>query len=774
MTDVNGNGAHLDTSAVPEPGEPPEEVVSRLTLAEKASLTSGADFWHTEEIARPGGELLVPRVALSDGPHGLRKQPEQGEHLGAGDSVPATCFPPAVGVGSSLDTELLERVGAAIADEARAEGVHVVLGPGINIKRSPLCGRNFEYYSEDPLVSGALGAAFVRGVQSRGVGASLKHFAANNQEHDRLRISAEVDERPLREIYLRGFARVVAEAQPWTVMCSYNRLNGVYTSQHPWLLTQVLREEWGFDGLVVSDWGAVDDRVAGLAAGLDLEMPSSGGRTDAQLVEAVRSGELEESALDRSAGRVVRLVRRAHAAEDPGAGYNAQAHHALAREAAARSIVLLKNEGGLLPLAEDGQRLAVLGEFARTPRYQGGGSSHINPTRVDSALDEFVRRLGSEQVDFAPGFPLEGDESDEGELLANAVTAAASAHTAVVFLGLPAEAESEGYDRAHLRLPEPQLRLLDAVLEVNPRTVAVLSNGGAVEVSGFADAVPALLEGWLLGQAGGSATVDVLYGDVNPSARLTETLPHRLQDTPAYLDFPGELGHVRYGEGVFVGYRWYDARQADVAFPFGHGLSYTTFGYRDLAVAQDADGLLVRCTVANTGRRAGREVVQVYVGRPDSRVARPPRELKAFASVHLEPGEERELELRVRRADLAYWDTRADRWLVEGGRHAVDVGASSRDLRLSTRTELAGDDADLPLGLHSTLGELLAHPVAGPAFRRAAASAVGEEAVSGLLDDPTTQQMAASFPVGRLPSFFGATLDLERLEQLLGEANEGR
>lgn len=736
--------------------------VAALSLEERAALTSGADFWSTAAIERAG----IPSIVLTDGPHGVRKQVAAGDHLGLADSVPATCFPPAAALGSSFDPGLLERVGIALGEEARAEGVGVLLGPGINIKRSALCGRNFEYLSEDPILSGVLGSALVSGLQSTGVAASLKHFAANNQETDRLRVSADVDERPLREIYLRGFQRVVTDARPRTVMCSYNRINGVYSSENPWLLTTVLRDEWGFDGLVVSDWGAVNDRVAGLAAGLDLEMPSSGGRSAAALVAAVRSGQLAESALDTAAARVVELVQHARSAARPDAGYDVDRHHELAREVAARSMVLLKNEDDLLPLSS-GARIAVIGEFARTPRYQGAGSSLINPTRLDSALEALRAQLGEDHVSFAPGFTLDGAADDS--LRSQAVAAAETAEIAVVFLGLPAAEESEGFDRETIRLPEAQLAVLDAVLAANPRTVVVLSNGGVVELAPFADRVPAILEGWLLGQAGGSATADVLTGRTAPSGRLAETIPLRLEDTPAFLDFPGEHGHVRYGEGLFVGYRWYDARELEVQFPFGHGLTYTTFDHSGLDVSADADGLTVRVTVANTGSRAAREVVQVYTGLPGSAVARARRELKAFASVPLEPGESREVELCVRAADLAYWDTRLGRFVVEPGEYAVEVGSSSRDIRLSTTVPVAGERIRVPLGMDSTIGEVLHDPAAQAMIQQAMSQALG--AGTSLLADPAMLKMMESFPIGRIATFPGSGFDDEQIAGLIRAAN---
>ncbi len=750
--------------------ENPEERVADLTLEEKASLTSGRDFWHTKGIERVG----IPAIMLTDGPHGLRKQGGNGDHLGLGSSVPATCFPPAVGLGSSWDRDLIERVGQALGAETSIENVGVVLGPGVNIKRSPLCGRNFEYFSEDPIVAGDLGAAFVRGIQSQGVGSSLKHFAANNQEDDRMRVSADIDPRPLREIYLRAFQRVVVDAQPWTVMCSYNRINGIYASENPWLLTQVLRNEWGFEGLVVSDWGAVNDRVSALISGLDLEMPSSNGRTDAEIVAAVRSGDLDEAVLDVAAGRVARLIAQAQDGGGRVTGpLDVEAHHTLAREAAARSIVLLKNDGDLLPLARDA-RIGVVGAFAQTPRYQGAGSSLINPTRLDVALDE-IRALASGEVLFAPGFSTAVDvAADEIERLrAEAVTLATQVDTVVLFLGLPARLESEGYDRDDIDLPADQLALVDALVAANPNVVVVLSNGGVVALP-FAGRVPAILEAWLLGQAGGGGTTDVLFGEVNPSAKLTETIPLALRDTPAYLDFPGDFGHVRYGEGLFVGYRWYDAREQDVAFPFGHGLSYTSFAYTDAAASVTASGdVLVTVDVTNTGMRAGREVVQVYTALPDSQVQRPVRELKTFASVHLEPGQTRTVELVVRRDDLAYWDIRINGWVVEGGAYTVDVAASSRDIRATTTVAVEADPVSVPLNRNSSLGEVLAHPIAGPVVQAAMAQMMaGLDGLESVMPEGVSMdKMMMSFPIGRMPMMGGDQVTPEMIDGLIAMAN---
>lgn len=748
--------------------------ISGLSIEEKASLTSGEGFWRTKAVERAG----IPSVMLTDGPHGLRKQREGGDHLGIGDSVPATCFPPAVALGSSWDVELVERVGAALGVESAIEDVAVILGPGINIKRSPLCGRNFEYLSEDPIVSGVLGAALVRGIQSQGVGASLKHFAANNQEDDRMRSSSDVDPRPLREIYLRGFQRVVEDAQPHTVMCSYNRINGVFASENRWLLTGVLRGEWGFEGLVVSDWGAVVDRVAALRAGLDLEMPGNAGLSDAAVVAAVGDGTLDASVLDASAARVATLATRWAVTDRMEGPLDVDAHHALAREAAARSIVLLKNDAPatddapLLPLAA-GRPIAVIGAFAEKPRYQGAGSSMIHPTRLDDALTA-IRAVAGD-VAYAPGFSLaaEVDAEESTRLRDEAVAAASAADIAVVFAGLPARLESEGYDRDDIDLPADQLAVIDAVVAANPRTVVVLSNGGVVTLP-FSQRVPAIVEGWLLGQAGGSATADVLFGAVNPSGKLTETVPLRLEDTPAFLNFPGEEGHVRYGEGLFVGYRWYDARRMAVEYPFGHGLSYTAFRYGDASASVTARGdIRVRVTVTNTGERSGREVVQVYTALPGSRVQRPPRELKGFGSIELEPGASGEVAVTIRREDLAYWDVRADRWVVEGGEYAIEVGASSRDLRATVTAAVDGDEVRLPLTRESSLGEVLAHPVAGPMVQGALAgmSELFDGASSIMPEGVSMERMMASFPIGRVGMMSGGQVTPEMIDGLLAAAN---
>ncbi|GAA1528143.1 glycoside hydrolase family 3 C-terminal domain-containing protein [Dactylosporangium maewongense] len=726
-----------------------------MDLEEKAAVTSGSSFWRSTAVTG------VPDIMLTDGPHGVRKAAPGGGIL---DSEPATCFPPAVALGSTWDPQLARRVGEALGDEARAMDVQVLLGPGINLKRSPLGGRNFEYFAEDPLLTGVLATEWVKGLQSRGVGASLKHFAVNSQETDRMRVSADVDERTLREIYLRAFQRVVTQAKPWTVMCAYNRINGVLASQHHWLLTEVLRGEWGYEGLVVSDWGAVADRVEAVRAGLDLTMPGPDPDGDRRLVEAVRSGHLPESTLDTAVSRVSSLVRAALASRTD-ATYDKDEHHALAREVAGRGIVLLKNDltndGAVLPLGRHDGTIAVLGEFARTPRFQGGGSSQINPTRLDNALDE-ITALAEGPVTFASGY----DDVDA------AVALARGAAVAVVFAGT--DRETEGADRESIDLPAAHVELIERVAAANPRTVVVLSSGAVLRTGPWDAAVPAIVEGWLLGQAGGGAIADVLFGRVNPSGRLTETIPLHLADHPSYLDFPGEAGHVRYGEGVHIGYRGFDARSQQVAYPFGHGLSYTTFEYGPATVTATDGGLSVRLSVTNTGDRDGREVVQAYVSLAGSRVRRAPRELKAFASVAIAAGETVEVELPIARDDLAYWDTRLSRWVVEGGTYQVEIGASSRDLRVSATATVTGDDARVPLTGESTIAEWLSDPRGAQALGEvfAALAGSGEAGVMAhTAADPEMLTLMGSLPLARLSVFAGEAFSPAAIEKLSAAVN---
>lgn len=735
-----------------------EHYVDGLSLEEKASLTSGSNFWHSQAVEG------IASILLTDGPHGVRKQPEGGDALGLGRSIPATCFPPAVGLGSSWNLDLIRRVGEALGDEAKAAQVSVLLGPGINIKRSPLCGRNFEYVSEDPFVSGRVAAALIQGIQSRGVGTSLKHFAANNQEHDRMRVSADIDERTLREIYLAGFEYAVTTAAPTTVMCSYNKINGVYASQNHWLLTEVLRNQWGFDGLVVSDWGAVNDRVAAIAAGLDLEMPPSG--TDSQIVDAVRLGHLESSVVATAATRVATVVERTAAARSGGHTYDTERHHALARTAAAESAVLLENDGNILPLTPAGQTLAVIGEFARSPRYQGAGSSQVVPTTLDNALESILALAGSDRAAFAPGFTVDGPADQS--LVNEAVDAARSSDVAVLFLGLSSASESEGFDRPDINLPGNQIALLEAVHAVNPNTVVVLSNGGVVSISPWRKYAAAVLEGWLLGQAGGSAIADILFGIVNPSGRLTETIPLRLQDNPSYLHFPGSRQHVRYGEGLYVGYRYYDSVDHAVAYPFGFGRSYTTFAVADAVVTAGDNSAEVTVTVLNTGDRAGSTVLQVYVHDASSPLDRPTQELKGFAKIYLEPGESTSVTITLDTRAFAYWSVADQHWTVEPGEYDIRVGFSSRDIAVTNTITLAGNIAVRPLDSMSTIAEWLAHPAGSAVLRAAMASATTDGAKPV---DPALMALAGSMPLGKLAAF-GLGITGDQVDQLVAAANQ--
>ncbi|MCU1431297.1 MAG: glycoside hydrolase family 3, partial [Actinotalea sp.] len=633
---------------------------------------------------------------------------------------------------------------------------------GVNMKRSPLCGRNFEYFSEDPYLTGELASAFVVGVQSEGVGTSLKHFAANNQETDRRYVSADVDERTLREIYLPAFERVVTQAQPWTVMCSYNKINGVYSAENRWLLTEVLRDQWGFGGLVMSDWDAVNLREDGVLAGLDLEMPTSNGVGQRRILDAVAVGTLSESDVDRCAERVLELVARAQRALGPDQPADLDAHHTLAREAAVRSAVLLKNDGDLLPLARTGGAVAVIGEMARTPRYQGAGSSLVVPTRLDDPLAALRLALdGAREVTFAPGYEVEADAVDP-DLLAEAVERARAADVVVLFLGLPPSYESEGYDRRHMDLPAHQLELLDAVVAANADVVVVLANGAPVTLEPWQARVRALLEGWLLGQAGGGAVADLLLGDANPSGRLAETLPLRHAHTPAVGAFPGEHGHVRYGEGLLIGYRWYDTRDLDVAYPFGHGLSYTTFAWSDLTAQVHDDGpdvtVDVSVTVTNTGTRSGQEVVQVYVHDPECSVFRPEQELKGFTTVALEPGDGTRVTVRLGPRAFAWWHDRLDRWVVEQGAFEIRVGASSRDIRATHVVRLAAQDVVEPLSPEVPLAVWLDHPVAGPRLRRLMTT-------QGAYDDHRLHRMREN-PVARVARMPGFPVPAEELDRL--------
>jgi beta-glucosidase len=746
-----------------------QSLLQQLTLEEKAALSIGLTAWDTFPVERLG----IPSIVVSDGPHGLRRVPD----INAGsNSLPATCFPTASALAATWNLDLVYEMGQALGDECIALGVDVVLGPGNNMKRAPLCGRNFEYFSEDPCLGGEMAASFINGVQSRGVGTSLKHFATNNQETQRMMVSAEVDERALREIYLAGFERAVKKARPWTVMCAYNRLNGTYCSENHRLLVDILKDEWGFEGLVVSDWGAVHNRIVSLLGGLDLEMPGPQARRAQRVVEAVRNGELAESVLDAAVERVLRIVFRAKQTPKGHTTINVDEHHALARRIAAEAIVLLKNDGDLLPL-HDVKTLAVIGLSAQTPRFQGGGSSEVNATRVDIPFDEVRKLAGGAQLLYAEGYTMQ--PGLDQALIEQAVKIAAQAEVALLYVALPLYKESEGADRPDMDLSEQQVALIKAVTAVQPRSVVILNNGSAVAMSEWINGAAAVLEAWLMGQAGGGAIADVLFGRVNPSGRLAETFPLKLSDTPAYLNFPGENGQVRYGEGLFIGYRYYDMKNMNVLFPFGYGLSYTTFEYSQLRLSsqaiKDTDNLTVSLDVTNTGRVAGKTVVQLYVHDPESALRRPYKELKDFAKVALEPGETKTVTLTLDRRAFAYYDPNGQQWVAESGVFDILIGASAADIRLTKTVYLESAQTSAHrLDRYSSLGDWLADPrgaaVLEPVLRQKLAQV--QRQTGETVPVAETISWAKDLPLDVVFAFWGSELPVppeEIVAQLLAQ-----
>lgn len=660
------------------------DLIRQMTLEEKASLCSGKDIWGTRPIERLG----VPSIWVSDGPHGLRRAPST-DTAGYGDQAPATCFPTASCLAATWDVDLIGQVGKALGEECQALGVNVLLGPGVNIKRHPLGGRNFEYLSEDPVVAGEMGAALINGVQSQGVGTSLKHYALNSEETERMRMNSVVDERTMRELYLAPFETVVKKAQPWTVMASYNRINGVYGTENPYTLTDMLRKEFGFQGIVISDWNAVVNRVKGLQAGMNIEMPGSNSVNDRLIVEAVKNGSLDEKVLDENARLILRTVLKAKALQKAGVSQNLDAHHKLGRKVAAEASTLLKNEGALLPIQGQYKTIAILGEFLRNPRIQGNGSSEVKPPKVDSLEKELQALAGKDvKLVYAQGYSLKND--NDLSLIEEAKAVAAKADLAIVFAGLPLSYESEGIDRRHINLPPAHDKLIEAIAGVQKKTAVVLTNGSAVAMP-WSGNVGAILETWLGGEAGAGGVADVLFGKVNPSGKLAETFPKRLEDTPAFFNFPGEEREVLYGERMFVGYRYYDAKGIEPLFPFGHGLSYTTFGYSDLQapkVFTDKDTVKVSLRVKNTGSVAGKEVVQLYVADKQASLVRPAKELKKFAKVELQPGETKDVSFELSLRDFSFFNPRLHRWVAESGEFELLVGSSSRDIRAKASVKL--------------------------------------------------------------------------------------
>ncbi|PGU35867.1 glycoside hydrolase family 3 C-terminal domain-containing protein [Bacillus cereus] len=755
-----------------------KSIISQMTLEEKASLCSGLDFWNTKGIERLG----IPSIMVTDGPHGLRKQAEGADHLGIYNSIPSTCFPSAVGLASTWNKELINQVGVALGEECQAENVGVLLGPGANIKRSPLCGRNFEYFSEDPYLSSQMAANHVKGVQSQGVGTSLKHFAANNQEHRRMSVDAIVDERTLREIYLASFEDVIKEAQPWTVMSAYNKINGEYASENTYLLNDILKEEWGFEGFVVSDWGAVNERVASLANGLELEMPSSFGIGEKKIIDAVNGGELTIEKLDQSVERLLNIIFKAVDNQLENAVYSKEAHHQLAREVASESMVMLQNEDSILPLKKEGT-VAVIGEFAKQPRYQGGGSSHINPTKLESILEEIEMVSGEKtNILFAQGYDLASDNVDEN-MINEAKKVAESADAAVLFVGLPDRYESEGFDRKHLQMPKNHVQLIEAIAEVQNNIVIVLSNGAPIEMP-WIGKVKGILEGYLGGQALGGAIADILFGDANPSGKLAETFPKVLSDNPSYLNFPGEGDKVEYKEGVFVGYRYYDKKKIEPLFPFGFGLSYTNFEYSNLSIdkkeIKDTDTVSVRVNVKNTGSIAGKEIVQLYIKDVESSMIRPEKELKGFEKVELQPGEEKTVSFILNKRSFAYYNVEWKDWHVETGEFEILVGKSSKEIVLHDSIFVQSTTIiQKPVHRNTLLGEIFMDPILAPIAKELMEKALKDSPFSSMAegDSDASEMMEAMLnymPLRALVNFSAGAFTEEMLGEIIGLLNDAQ
>jgi beta-glucosidase len=746
-----------------------ETLVQQMTLEEKAGLCSGMDMWHTKPVERLG----IPSIMMTDGPHGLRKQNAGANPMNVGDSVEAVCFPAASALAASFDPELLYRLGETLGNECQAEDVAVLLGPGVNMKRSPLCGRNFEYLSEDPYLSGELAAAYIKGLQSRGIGASLKHFAANNQETRRMTSNSVVDERALHEIYLASFEGAVKGGKPKTVMCSYNKVNGTYSAENRELLTDILRKKWGFGGFVVTDWGAVRDQVKGIQAGLDLAMPGSRESNGKHIVAAVKNGVLDEALLDKTVTRILRAVFDCLEKRDENAVFDRDADHKIAAHIAAESAVLLKNEGALLPLEKDA-KIAVIGEFAQKPRFQGGGSSFINTSGVTSAMNVLS---GQANITFARGYDSRS-ESVDAALIDEAVKAAKNADVALIFAGLPDSYESEGFDRKHIDLPENQNALIREVCAVQKNTVVVLHNGAPVAMP-WINEVKAVLEMYLGGEGVGEAAVSLLYGEVNPSGRLAETFPIKLSDNPSYLSFPGFKDETVYREGVYVGYRYYDKKEMPVLFPFGHGLSYTTFAYSDIkidkATMKDTEIRTVTAKIKNSGVRAGKETVQLYVRNHGTGIDRPVRELKGFTKVSLDPGEEKTVSFTLDKRAFAYYETAVHDRVVESGEFVIEVGASSRDIRLEASITVESTTI-IPVVFtrYSPIGDIMAtaqgKAVLGQIMGKMQEQIGGSDSVN--LGESSPEMLAAlmnDMPLAALAGFGGMTE--EQLGGLLAALN---
>ena len=743
-----------------------KEILDQLTLEEKAAICSGRDFWKTKAIERLG----IGSVMMCDGPHGLRKQEGEGDHLGINESIPTVCYPSASALASSFDRDVMKKLGKALGRECQAEHVGMLLGPGMNIKRSPLCGRNFEYFSEDPLVAGEMGAAYIQALQSEGIAACVKHFACNNQESMRMTGNSQVDERTLHEIYLPAFENAVKKGRTRGIMAAYNAVNGTFCSENKKLLTDILRDEWGFDGMVVTDWGAVKNRAAGVAAGLDLEMPGGPTATGEELVKAVKEGTLSEESLDRAAECVLKFVLTA-TQNQRNETIDRVACRNLSEEISAECAVLLKNDGAL-PLSGSG-RVAFIGELAKTPRFQGGGSSHINVPHAVGALEA----AEGKDISYARGYDVLSETSDPA-LVEEALQAARSAEAVVIFAGLPDAYETEGADREHIQIPENQNELIKTVAAVNANTIVVLHGGSVMELP-WLDKVSAVLLMHLGGEQVGKAAVELLYGIKNPSGHLAETWPARLEDNPSYLNFPGEEGVVTYAEGIYVGYRYYDKKKMDVTFPFGHGLSYTSFSYENLKIDKesltDQESLNVSVDVRNTGKYAGKTVVQLYVADRESTVRRPVRELRDFTKVALEPGEVKTVSFTLDKRAFAYYEPKCSDWYVESGEFEIEIGDSSRNILVSGTVHVEGTTLlSFTVTETTTIGQLLKHPKGSVIMRQMMSSSVmASSNASNALGEgggDSMKKMMLEIPIGSLVSY--GRMNSKQLKDLIDSLNQ--
>jgi beta-glucosidase len=746
-------------------------LISRMTLEEKASLCSGRDSWSTKAI----DSLEIPSIWLSDGPHGLRRAPST-DKGGYGDQLPATCFPTASALASTWDTELIYKVGQAIGEECQALNVNVLLGPGINIKRHPLGGRNFEFMSEDPILAGEMGAAMINGIQSQDVGTSLKHYALNNEETDRMVMNSEADERTMREIYLLPFEIAVKKSQPWTVMASYNRINGIYGTENFNLLTNVLRNEFGFKGLVISDWVSVVERVDGLKAGMNLEMPGSEGVNDALIVKAVKTGQLDEKILDENVKQILRLVFKAKSLQKSGVDQNTPEHHKLARQVAAEAVTLLKNTNQILPISSKYKTIAIIGEFAKNPRYQGNGSSEVKPVKIDTFYNEMHSMAGKKyKIVYAPGYNLTDD--NDISRIEDAKTIAKSADLVLICAGLPLSYESEGIDRKHINLPPSQDKLISELAKVNKNTVVLLSNGSAVAMP-WNKEVNGIVETWLAGQAGAGGIADVLFGKVNPSGKLAETFPVRLEDTPAFLNFPGEERNVLYGERIYVGYRYYDIKKVEPLFPFGYGLSYTSFEYSNLNIANktftDKDSVTVSLTLKNSGACIGKEVIELYVRDVDAALPRPEKELKKFSKIELKPGETKEVSFVLNKRDFSYFSSRLHNWVAESGDFEILIGASSRDIRLKGIVSLnSAENLQAGFDLYSFFYQYWTNPKTRNLTFEYFGDWIMEFAKTGqTIDQVSLDPFLTYQPVIKMPYITKGKITREKVEEFVSKAQQ--